>query len=556
MKRYSVIEIVNLEPLKIGAVGSKANQTEPSKDYVPGSTIRGAMISQLIHNNSFDEHQKEILTKLECYNAYPYHGEHIYLPTPQHLRMNKHQWRKAKVLARSSDEEQMQTIKISNLLDTCKEQDGEQDKNTLEFRFLSVQDKNIRGMNAVKEYRLHHNMSRKQDEKERDNLFRYQALAAGHTFRAIVSYDQSIEHVIVPVLKQSTKWYLGGAKGSGYGLCQLRLIAHVQTDFHAAKKALGLHTAAMPTADKLTITCLSDCICRDTYGQPVNAIPTDEIESLIGVPVKLKRQYVQTGITEGYNATWKARYPKETTLKAGSVLEYELQKELTQQEKIQMIQALESKLIGYRTQDGFGWIGAEMSNPAQQLLVVKAVQPLSEQQKHNAAAMHQEQQRTAEVDRVLDIIISGLKPAKERWLEMIYVKSRSQSSEGEPDSNRILISDQLNRHQLEQMRKLLEQRQKQLEEGELPTMPDSIERYYKKDNRLCSVAGCNFTEILEFICTTNRQSNGLMQFAKQRLDSTKGELFYSKASLKEKLFIAELLHAGLYIEQRRAGKSE
>lgn len=158
MKKYLVIEINNKEPLKIGSGGSKA-QTEPAKEYIPGSTIRGAVIAQLLRHGIYDESTiKEALQKIQCYNAYPYRAGKLFIPTPQHLRMSKHEWRKKK----ASNEKNPCTLNLINLL----ENQSPEMKNPLEYRFIAVQDRRLTGVKIPKTYRQHHTKG-----KEKDNLF-------------------------------------------------------------------------------------------------------------------------------------------------------------------------------------------------------------------------------------------------------------------------------------------------------------------------------------------------------------------------------------------------
>lgn len=81
MMWYQVIEIRNLEPLKIGAGGNKAHWDEPCKDYIPGSTLRGGAIARMQRLNLFGD-SKSVLQHMECSNAYLYQNGQLYLPSP------------------------------------------------------------------------------------------------------------------------------------------------------------------------------------------------------------------------------------------------------------------------------------------------------------------------------------------------------------------------------------------------------------------------------------------------------------------------------------------
>ncbi len=111
MDLYRVIEITNKEPLKIGSGGSKSGQIEPSKDYIPGSTIRGAFINKFIRFGIFNEQtSKRILSQVDFYNAYPFLAGSLFFPTPYHLRVDKHDWRARSIQGFPS------LVAISNLL--------------------------------------------------------------------------------------------------------------------------------------------------------------------------------------------------------------------------------------------------------------------------------------------------------------------------------------------------------------------------------------------------------------------------------------------------------
>jgi len=565
--QYRVIEIVNQEPLKIGAGGNKANQTEPSKDYIPGSAIRGAIIGELVRKDLFEAKKRAILTQIEFYNAYPCCNERLYMPAPQHLHIDKHEWRKKKSGMQALNEAEIQLVKLTNLL--LEKDNLEKAKNALTYRFVAIKEGNcLAGIKVAKEYRLHHNTSRNPDKEKRENLFRYQAIAAGQRFRSIIRFDESLGEYLQAVLQQTATLYLGGAKGSGYGLCQMRAIGGVLPDYREVKCLAGLYDAPdLQPTDKLIITCLSDCLCRNAYGQPVNYIPEDYIKEICGETVELCDQFIETGITEGYNTTWKARYPKETTLKAGSVLVYRLEKKQSEDNLKKIICALESRLIGHRTQDGFGWIGVNVPYPDK--LAVKADEPCPEQEEKGAdeTELWREIQQDEQSKQVMSILLSGLQAAKERWLNMLCIKSWAGAESGEawqePGENSFTISPELTRRQYRQMMDLLDEKLKDsrkkscLSAGALNYAV--LERDYINDKRLCSIVGFNFSQIMKYLNPDGLDSEyaALAKYAENKLKSRKGRLFYPEdltAGYPKKQFIAELLHAGLYIRHRRKGQ--
>lgn len=305
-------------------------------------------------------------------------------------------------------------------------------------------------------------------------------------------------------------------------------------------------------SSELTITCLSDCVFRNEFGQPVNYLPESEIQRITGVNVEPKhiKQYVQAGMTEGYNMTWKARYPKETTLKAGSVLVYQLNTELGSEELKQVKKALECKPVGYRVQDGYGWLAVNLPYPER--MAVRSIQPIAEYREESTKYAEPKGSINPQEEEVMSILLSGLESVKQRWLELLICKLQEQGEQGD---DRFVVSDQLNSSQLQQMKETLQPLIKQLKNGELPSLPsDNTDRSYKKDNRLCSIAGHHFKELLTFICSAASSSGSLGRFARNKLNGKKGSLLFSQARYREQQFIAELLYTGLYVEQRRKDK--
>lgn len=549
MQCYRVIEITNQEPLKIGAGGSKVNQTEPAKDYIPGSTLRGAVIGQLVRRKTFEQDKQRILLQMACYNAYPYRNNSIYLPVPRNLRVNKHEWR-----AKKADYDSKTQVELTDLLTS----DGEarKTKYTLPYRFLAIKNDYLAGLNVKQEYRLHHTTSKNINKTEKENLFRYQAMATGQVFRAIIWFDPALQPLLEPVFQQDTEVYLGGSKGSGYGLCQWRPIGPVLTDYQEVKSLLGLPVGLGTqfngqTGRELRITCLSDVLIRNEYGQPVNYIPESYIETISGQAVRLDRQFVQTGITEGYNTTWQVRYPKETTLRAGSVLRYTFQEKDLNAKQLQGIaDKLESWLLGSRIQDGFGWLGVNLPYP--QTLRVEEEQQGSRQQNKKTAKSEADQiladLRGDETARqVLTVLVSGLEGAKERWLKMICLKSWVEDRPQEPGEDSLVISTKLTAAQLRQMHNLLKKYLENLNKSApVASLPDLLERSYKNDNCLFSIAKCNFTQIMAYL-RNGEDYPALTAYARKMLKTRKGTLFYSDAKQPEKQFIAELLSTGLSI---------
>lgn len=562
MTQYRVIQIRNIEPLKIGAGGSKSNPTEPSKDYIPGSTIRGAFIAQWIKQGIFTEETGPSIVKgIDFYNAYPYRSGKLFIPTPQHLRVNKHIWRqkKADALAAGSvapGAENM-SVQLSNLL-----LNGE-DRNTLEYRFISAENHTLVGAKISKYYTLHHSTSNKPLEREKENLFNYQALAPGQTFQSILSYDLQ-KHDFIEALfaqKESLLVYMGGSKGSGYGLCEVRAIGEAQTDYREAKKLLGLQIPSkLEPGKEFTVTCLSDCLFRDESGRPVNELPMRYLQQrcgdIFGTPT-LTRSLVLTGLSEGFNTKWGARYPKETVLRAGSVLHYEWDRTLTEAEWERVCLNLEQRLLGMRTQDGYGWIGINLNFPLElKVEMDKDSTTIAPPPGRETISVEESSREKEMAARVKGIIEQGLKETKDQWLRMIVLKSGVDS---QPAADRMVLGSKLQSHHLQLMLRELRLCISQLREpGGKRRTGEALSRrenkpFYLNHAEMCSIADCSFTAIIAYLNGGGEESANrrLETYADKMLGSKRGRLYYANEPHGNRLFVAELLEAGLYYLHRR-----
>ncbi|MBJ6359931.1 hypothetical protein ACFOQM_01155 [Paenibacillus sp. GCM10012307] len=539
---YQVVQIINKEPLKIGAGGSKSGPTEPCKDYIPGSTIRGAMISAMLRLGICDEASlAPVLQGMSCYNAYPYQRGSLYFPVPQHLRVNKHEWRKAKINPNLHP-----ALKLTNLI----EEQNPEFKNSPEFRFVAIQQEGLHGIHVAKAYTLHHSKSLNFDQKEKENLFSYQAIVPGQTFRAIIAYEDDVAASVNSTLQQLRDCYLGGSKGSGYGLSYVEKIGDATTVYSEAKERLGFNTSVLGDSEYVMITCLSDCLFRNEYGQPVNYIPEQELYRTCGIKAQLVQQFVQTGLSEGYNAKWQARYPKETTLKAGSVLVYKLQEHLAQQELENAVNKLEQSLSGFRTRDGFGWLGINIAYPNQFSMIKQRAEtyaPVAEfpSEKGNDSCPSL---LKGDAKKVMSIIRDGLKSSKTRWLHLLC--DRSFQSQ-QPQSG-FTLSPNLKVHHYQNMKDIVN---RWLLDPKAELITRLLDRDYESDKLKCSIAGCGFKEIVHYLAgDTGGNSEGpLSSYARHMLGSRSGQLYYDDIEKPDvqKTFIAELLIEGLHICSRR-----
>lgn len=584
MMWYQVIEIRNLEPLKIGAGGNKAHWDEPCKDYIPGSTLRGGAIARMQRLNLFDD-SKSILQYMECSNAYLYQKGKLYLPSPQHLRMDKHEYRRQK--SQFDQGYADGTVELTNLYTATTSEEVNVHsqilpKNQLPHPYVTIRDGYVEGIRPVKNYRLHHSSLLNKDLRERANLFSYQALDPGHTFRSVITYKEEIKPQMESMWEGSDIWYLGGSKGSGYGRCQVKLVGKPESDYVEVRQQLGINAPqceveSLEEVNVLTLTCLSDVIVRGRYGEPLSYLPEEILEEYGGIQIKRnadgQRHFVQTSLTEGYNATWKARYPKETTIKAGSVMRYYLDGQVDEQTRERVIAALEKRRYGARTQEGYGWIAVNLPYPSR--LRAQSIPAISgESRAYSAksqatidgtsANIQPDSVSAPHIAESIRLIIKGLGDNRQHWLRMLSKKMGAIEAQ---DNTPVLKVNNLKPHHCQVMIELLEQWISDHDKSKVVvgTKFKVVNRQaYRQNKEFFSLAGVHFDGILKFLKNDQvaPEHEALSQLAATKINSSHGRMYYMSLQpvfdskiegiVGQKRFIAELLCEALYIYKMSA----
>lgn len=566
--RYYVIEILNEEPLKIGATGSKSNPSERSKQHIPGSTIRGGLISQLKKMNAFNEGKADFLQYIQCQNGYLFDKGQLFMPTPQHLRLNKHDYRKSKVIKT--------TVTLS---DYDLDADPSAGKNHIPYRYVTIARDNqsqgegvMVGGKVKQAYRLHHSTIRKPDQKEKQNLYNYQAISPGHTFRAVIRYEGKHADLLDQVLAEGHQqvWYLGGARSSGYGKCLVKTINICRT-YEEAVRMAGYSVPRIVQGRTMILTCLTDCLFRDRYGQPMAGISDETVEQWLeswlpgNHPVKVisRRMFLQTSLSEGYHAVWNARYPKETLISAGSVMKFELSRDLSEEEWKEVIRSIEAVPHGNRVQEGLGWLLVNVDYP-KRLATVDWRE--GEAGDESVYKRHLQPMESAweEDQEAAKIIRSALVEDRYQWLAIIAERTPlSQMTESNKDSHiQLTLSDGLYQSHLYRMlgriQAWLENHKRNLEILRQPfykNLPDSY-AFYEKDTELFAINGQNLLDVLDYLdCNCNPT---LDKLTSKYLSTTKGKFYYvedqpeniNNMKKAHRYFIAELAAVILYLASR------
>lgn len=213
-----------------------------------------------------------------------------------------------------------------------------------------------------------HNASSDRNRKATGSsqVFRYDTLAAGQTFAAVIlSEDHALLKTIQGLLKENDL-ILGGSQTGGYGRVEVlrRDRLYITNDWKG--EAVVAETPA--NEEVVVLTCLSDII----YRSPQDGTPDFDLVSLAHQPPRAC--FRQVHLVGGFNRKWGLPLQQEWAISAGSVFVFPATCRPT-------LATYLKHGIGERLTEGFGrfaldlqiapnWMRSEMSAPASNALPV------------------------------------------------------------------------------------------------------------------------------------------------------------------------------------------
>ncbi|MEG3862403.1 RAMP superfamily CRISPR-associated protein [Microcoleus sp. herbarium12] len=330
-------------------------QGDPNSDvshsYIPGSTIRGMLISRYLRQQHIqdldilDEKIRSLFfdSQTRYLNAYLFDREKKQRTLPVTLCLYKKK-------GEDSPTEIYNFIQLASphRPDAPK---GLDDKFCIidEYGYISLY-KELRRIN------IHNQRNRKKGRGTNSSgaVFRYDAIDAGQVFQAVVLCNfqkdaDTIKSLLTPANDAETiNAWIGGSQSAGYGHVTVELLPDEDT-WTEIKIDWEERTQYR---NKLTVTLLSDTIIRDDCGQSTTDIQqfVKLISQALGIKLKHIDTYASSLNVGGFNRKWGLPLPQVPALAAGSVFVFEQPEELNPQQ----IRDLEAQGIGERRVDGFG----------------------------------------------------------------------------------------------------------------------------------------------------------------------------------------------------------
>lgn len=325
-------QIRALQPLLVTQPGAGEENSATAYHFVPGSVLRGAVIGRYLQEHRVADAAQDPTCRhlffdgaVRYLNAYPLDrlGQRM-LPKPLSWRVNKVDRDNPSAViydfAIELNKSLENPVSLPGMFCWREEEQVEIDKPD---RYVNVH-------NASED----RNVKRKNDS----TVYRYEAIAAGESFGAVILAEDEADLQILRLFLDEAEINLGGSRSAGYGLVRIESV-QIVPDWHEYEPD------DKPDDGIVVLTLLSDTVFRDRYGQF-----TTDLDAVL--EWEHLRAYTQMRVVGGFNRKWGLPLVQAPALQAGSVFVYR-----TDQVDLQVLRRLERAGIGVRRVEGFGRIG-------------------------------------------------------------------------------------------------------------------------------------------------------------------------------------------------------
>jgi CRISPR-associated protein Csx10 len=370
MSAAVIYRITLLEPTLVVERDGDPNSAV-SFPFLPGSTLRGALISRYGLSNSPTQEEETKFRRLflsgaiRFLNGYPIVNDRRSLPVPLSWHFKKQDKDTIRDLAlRPLEDEEKDDWQRA---DRPFQAPFEEDKVSLEAPLRHVVAHNLRSRQ--------HGYARPGDED--GALFRYDALAPYQTFEAVVVCDRETDADQLKSLldsPQANQVRLGGSTTAGYGRARFEsvrkeknwsetgvLLMDEETDSGDAgwEEKEWLNTEETISDNRLVITFLSDALLRDEFGQ--YAVSTEVVRRAVArrlgmseeqtTPkvLSVKDAFLRERVVGGFNRKWGLPLPQGLAVRMGSIVVFE-KCDCSEEAFLK----LQTQGIGERLAEGFG----------------------------------------------------------------------------------------------------------------------------------------------------------------------------------------------------------
>ncbi len=374
-------QVTLLEPALLSSLEGDPNESS-SFNYIPGSVLRGALIAKYMAAHGIkqldaadDETRKLFFNGAVRYlNGYPLDRlNKRALPVPLSWKRDKRD------AARVKEGELPPVYDLAAITQGKIEELNE--PQSVSAPFYSMISEKVQLITPKRWFSIHTARNRRfgravkkslaGDEEYSGAVYRYEALAAGQTFGALILCDTTEDADRLKILLEG-EVLLGGSRTAGYGKAVISDIGEHETSWREAGGQLNVTAGG-----KLIVTLLSDILVRDEIGDfsADHRAITSLLSKKLGTAITLGQAYLKSEITGGFNRKWGLPLPQAPAISMGSVLVYDVcDNEGIDLEKLKR---LEDEGIGERKAEGFGRIAFNLPS-TDNMAAEKAIHPEAE----------------------------------------------------------------------------------------------------------------------------------------------------------------------------------
>jgi len=329
-----------------------------SLEYIPGSTIKGAVIHQFVKQDTFtdqDIYSKDATFRKYFFddqviflNAYPYNSTFFDHPRAIPVPLS---WQTEKQNLEEQNNER-------EVFDYAYDDDADLNQAKTEPRKFfwqvpeRISDEPIRyPLISPKMISTVHNMSVHPHIKKPDSstVFRYDVIAPKQVFCSYILFKDEALLKSIELLVPTGSVFLGGSRSARYG--------HTHITKVEVKNWEEFESQGDDSDDDVVITLLSDMILKDSSGEPSFdfSLALKKHLNLTSKP-KPVRAFIKTGIAGGFNRKWGLPIIQDPVILKGSCFVYH-------KNEFSDLNTLKSDTqwgLGERISDGFGRIGINL----------------------------------------------------------------------------------------------------------------------------------------------------------------------------------------------------
>lgn len=316
-------------PVLITDLNRSSGNSYETRGYIPGSAIRGMVVSNLAVNQPewFREHRVELLSESTRFlDAVPILGEYAPLPSIRGFYEGKQESGEIESVLRSGDfTPGYKRAKLGS--------------------FCSIDGDTLRYWNAASGGSTRIKLGASGEDTE---MFQTRHLDAGQDFEGYILLDESRLSAHIAACFAKTVW-LGADRYSGYGKCAVTVCEASNAPRWITEYGIEAQSEVSETLYMLAISPLS---MRNDVGEACG-IDTARLAQRLGVDtVDIPLCSTSTSEYGGYNRTWRSRSPAAQMYDRGSVFKLVCDRAPS----VEAIRVTEETGLGIRRAEGYGQV--------------------------------------------------------------------------------------------------------------------------------------------------------------------------------------------------------